>query len=102
MKHPHASIPGHPRSHRLSVRVSEHEYRELATRAQRAHARTPSEYVRVAALRGRWFEVGSHQAQRDLIQAIIQVAGEIQATPPGPTRDRALERAIAALDRVVS
>jgi hypothetical protein len=99
---PHAARPGHARSRIVTTRWSDAEHQELVKRAREACARTPSEYVRAATLRGRKFEVGSHQATRDLIIALGELAGAIQNSPAGPVRDQAFERAIAALDRIVS
>jgi hypothetical protein len=31
---------------------------------------------------------------------LIRLTGEVQATPPGPVTDRALEAAINAIDRI--
>jgi hypothetical protein len=95
----HCEHPGHPRDRRLAFRLSGVEYDRLQARAERAGARSASELVRSAALDGR-FDLPMQR--RELITAITELAGAISASPPGPIRDQALERAIALSDKTVS
>jgi hypothetical protein len=72
----------------------------LIERAERARAKTPSAYIRAAALTGREFELPCWDALREMRNELIRLTGEVQATPPGPVTDRALEAAINAIDRI--
>jgi hypothetical protein len=90
----------HVRDRIVTVRLSEIDHHRLVERCVRARAKTPSAYIRAAALTGQEFELPCYDTLRELINAMIKCTGEIQATPPGPVRDRALEAAIAALDRI--
>jgi hypothetical protein len=100
VKHPHAAHPGHARTRRLSVRLSEHDRERLVERAIRAGAKTPSAYLRACGLTGLEAEMPPWATLRDMRNELIRLTGEIQNSPPGPVRDRALEKAIDALDRI--
>jgi hypothetical protein len=51
-------MKNYPRRDRIvNVRMSEHDHKRLLERAQRARAKTPSAYIRAAALTGREFEL---------------------------------------------
>jgi hypothetical protein len=82
--------------------LAEDEFQQLPVRATKARALSPSEYVRTAVLGLPQFEVGSAQMQRETVNALIELAGAITASPAGPLRDLALERAIDAIDRFVT
>ncbi|WP_422271592.1 plasmid mobilization protein [Bradyrhizobium sp.] len=84
----------------VNVRMSEHDRQRLAERAIRAGAKTPSAYIRAAALTGQEFELPAWATLRDLRNECIRLTGAINSSPPGPVRDRALEAAIDALDRI--
>ena len=54
------------RPRRITVRLSEHDYRRLLERAIRAGAKTPSAYIRAAALAGSEFQMPAFETMRDL------------------------------------
>ena len=80
--------------------MSEQEHQRLVERAERSRASTPSAYIRAAVLTGQEFELPSWDALRELRNECIRLTGAITNSPPGPARDRALEAAINALDRI--
>jgi hypothetical protein len=84
----------------VNVRMSEQKHQRLVERAKRSRARTPSAYIRAAALTGREFELPCWDALREMRNELMRLTGEIQRSPPGPVRDRALEKAFDALDRI--
>jgi hypothetical protein len=96
MKHKY----GYERTRRISVRLSEHDHKRLVERAERARASTPSAYIRAAALTGQEFELPAWDTLREMRNELIRLTGEIHGSPPGPVRDRALEAATNALDRI--
>jgi hypothetical protein len=53
-------------------------------------------------LAGTQSEVPDYAMQRKIFNALIETTAAINASPPGPMRDRALQAAIDALDRFVS
>ena len=91
---------GYERTKIVNVRMSEQEHQKLIERAERSRASTPSAYIRAAALTGEEFELPSWAALREMRNECIRLTGAINSSPPGPTRDRALEAAINALDRI--
>ena len=96
-------MKNYPRARRdriVNVRMSEHDHKRLVERAERARAKTPSAYIRAVALTGREFELPCWDALREMRNEMIRLTAEIQGSPPGPVRDRALEAAINALDRI--
>jgi replication-associated recombination protein RarA len=95
-KHPHAFRPGHRRDRNICFRVSDHDYRRLLERAEKAGASTPSAYLRAAALTGREFRLPAYETLRDLRNEVIRLATAIKTT--GSVR--AMEAAISALDRI--
>ena len=62
---------GHTRTRRITVRLSEIEYRGLVGRAAASGAKTAAAYLRAAALTGREFEMPPWQHLRDLRNAVI-------------------------------
>jgi hypothetical protein len=62
---------------------------------------TPSAYIRAAAPTGQEFELPAWATLREMRNELIKLTAEIQGSPPGPVRDRALEAAIDALDRII-
>jgi hypothetical protein len=88
------------RTRRIAIRLSEHDHERLVERAIRAGARTPSAYLRACGLTGLEAEMPPWATLRDMRNECIRLTGEIQNSPPGPVRDRALEAAINALERI--
>ena len=77
------------RTRRITVRLSEDDYKRLVERAVRAGAKTPSAYLRAAALTGQEFELPPWEALRDLRNAVINA-----------NNARDLPALINALDRI--
>jgi hypothetical protein len=100
VKYPHAANSGLVRTRRIAIRLSESDHKRLVERAERARAKTPSAYIRAAALTGQEFELPCWDALREMRNECIRLTGAINNSPPGPVRDRALEAAINALDRI--
>jgi hypothetical protein len=69
--------------------LSEDDYKRLVERAVRAGAKTPSAYLRAAALTGQEFELPPWEALRDLRNAVINA-----------NNARDLPALINALDRI--
>jgi hypothetical protein len=82
------------RTRRIAVRLSESDHRRLVERARRAGAKTPSAYLRAAALTGQEFELPAWGTLRDLRNEVIKLTAAVKAHP------RAVDAAIAALDRI--
>jgi hypothetical protein len=80
--------------------MSDHEHRVLLERSGRAGARTPSAYIRAAALTGREFRLSDWETLREIRNEVIRLTAAIQNSPPGKVRDRVLEAAIDTLDRI--
>ena len=80
--------------------MSEHEYKILLRRQQQSRATTPSAYLRALAVAGREPIIPAWETLRDMRNEAIRLTAAITASPPGPVRDRALEAAINALDRI--
>ena len=91
---------GQSRVRFLRVRISDHEHKRLVERAKKSGAVTPSAYVRAAVLTGREFEMPSWDELRGLRNDVIKLTGLIETAPSTSARDRALEAAINALDRI--
>ena len=77
------------RTRRVTVRLSDDDYRRLVERAARAGATSPSAYMRAAALTGQEFELPPWAALRDLRNAVINA-----------NNAHDLPALIAALDRI--
>lgn len=96
----YASQSGQARTRILTVRMSEADHGRPVERAKRARARTPSAYIRAAALTGQEFELPCWDTLREMRNECIRLTGATNNSPPGSVRDRALEAAINALDRI--
>lgn len=77
------------KEHRITVRLSEADRKRLVERAIRAGAKTPSAYLRAAALTGREFQMPAWDHLRELRNAIINA-----------NHARDLPALAAALDRI--
>lgn len=93
-------VQGHQRTILTTTRWSAHEYRRLVSRREKSGARTDSAYLRAAALTGAEFQMPAFETQRDLRNAVIQLAMVIESLPPSHLRDEALMEAKAALGRI--
>ena len=80
--------------------MSDHELRRLDERAAKANASAVSAYIRAASLTGQEFEMPPWKLLRQLINEVVKLTAEIQATPPGAVRNRALDAVINTLDRL--
>lgn len=100
-KHPNAFEPGHKRTRWVGFRVSDRHHQQMVARAARAGAVTISAYLRWVEMKwGRKSELPSYASQRELINLMFRVAVAIEQSPPGTAKDRALDSAIAAFDRI--
>ena len=91
----------HTRNRIVTLRLSDHDHKRLTDRARKAGATTISAYIRHACLTGLEFEMPPWAEIRALRNDVVKLAAAITATPRGPARDRALDAATAALERIV-
>lgn len=70
MKRRRAYPAGLARHRIVTVRMTESDYKRLCERSVRAGAKTPSAYIRAAALTGQEFELPQWSTLRELINAI--------------------------------
>jgi hypothetical protein len=84
----------------VTFRVDWENYRRLKDRTARAGARTVSAYARLAVLTGREIDMPIFETLRDLRNEIIHITAAIKTAPEDEARDRVLERASAALERI--
>jgi hypothetical protein len=84
--------------------VSPGEFQLLLEKTKKAGARSYGEYVRECVLtrrRRRQIEMLPAKQIIELTQAVMQATAALDQAEPGPTQEHALERAIAALDRIL-
>ena len=84
----------------VTLRLTDHDHTILAKRARKAGATTISAYMRHACLTGKEFEMPPWAEIRALRNDVVKLAAAITATPRGPARDRAMDMATAALERI--
>lgn len=88
---------GHQRTRWISFRLSDHDHKRLIERSLRAGAKTPSAYLRAAALTGQEFELPPWEHLRALINAMDQCTAELRKAG----YSKAIEaKAEAAYDRI--
>jgi hypothetical protein len=101
-EHSGAARPGHPHTRVVHRRLTAEEYAQLLELTHQAGARTHADYLRelVFRRRRRAIEVTPRSLIAELINEMDKVAAEINQSPPGPAKDRAIESATDAFDRI--